>query len=71
MDDSPQPVDPAQIEADARTAVELRQVAALCGSFYDDCRAAGLPDSLAAALVRDWHTSVLGGLEVTWEADDD
>lgn len=63
------PLDPEQLDADQQTAQELRQMAALCGEFFDACRAAGLPDHLAVTLVADWHRSTLGD-EVTWTADD-
>lgn len=62
-------IDPDQVNADEETAANLRQMAALLGAFWDGCKAAGLPDGLAAAVVRDWHYSVLTDDPVAWDDD--
>ena len=66
----PRLVDPDQVEADEESAANLRQMAALLGTFWDACKAVGLPDSLSAAVVRDWHQAVITD-GVAWESDDE
>ena len=66
MDDEPRLVDYEQVEADAETCTHLRQVAALLAEFYDACKAAGLPDSLTATVVRDWHLQYISD-GVAWD----
>ncbi len=42
-------------------AAGLRQMAALAAGFYEDLRASGIPDEVAAQLVIDWHYWSLSG----------
>ena len=52
-------------------AQHLRKIAWLAGEFYEACRLARLPDTLADALVQDWHRSILDpDAVITWDDDD-
>lgn len=63
-------IDPDEVEADEECAAQLRKMAALLGTFWESCKAAGLPDSLAAAVCRDWHQTVIAD-GVEWADDED
>lgn len=70
MDERMTPIDPERLAADEEVAASLRQVAYLASEFYGACRSCGLPDHLAAELVRDWHASMLDN-DILWEGDFD
>lgn len=52
--------DPAEVEAAAEEAkAELRKIVAMAAGFWEDLRAAGLPDEVANQMVIDWHWQTL------------
>jgi hypothetical protein len=64
VNDHPE-VDPQQAELSEEALVNLRQIAALAGHFYEYLRPQ-VPDAVAAQMVIDWHQAVITD-GVTWE----